>query len=154
FSVDHGDWPDLRYSGTPRFSRSWCHGAPGIALSRIACLPEIDSEETQTEIDRALKMTQQHAMNDADFLCCGTSGVVDILVSAGCILRRKDLLDQASSFAGKVVAEADARGGYALGLPSAGRLRCRGLFQGLAGIGHTLLRLVRPDIVPEVLLLR
>ena len=38
FSVEQGDWPDLRQSGPPRFVAAWCHGAPGIALGRIASL--------------------------------------------------------------------------------------------------------------------
>ena len=40
-------------------------------------------------------------------------------------------------------------------VPPASRVMAdsRRLFQGLAGIGYTLLRLARPDIVPDVLLL-
>jgi hypothetical protein len=45
-----------------------------------------------------------------------------------------------------------ARGGFRCGTP--GAVAGPGLLTGLAGLGHGLLRLARPDRVPAVLLLR
>ena len=37
FDRVNGNWPDLRRNiERPNFARSWCHGAPGIALARFA----------------------------------------------------------------------------------------------------------------------
>ena len=65
-----------------------------------------------------------------------------------------ELCERAKLLAWHIVSRARNRGGYVLGLPSVGQLKCCGLFQGLAGIGYTLLRLARPDLLPELLLLR
>jgi type 2 lantibiotic biosynthesis protein LanM len=152
FSQAHGDWPDLRRSEALHFTRAWCHGAPGIALARIATLQAFDDGETRREIDIALKLTEQEAPQRGDFLCCGNFGVLNVLWTAGESLSRPELCDRAISIANQTVERA-ANGGYLLGLPPAGQLRCCGVFQGLAGIGYTLLRLARPDLVPDVLLL-
>jgi type 2 lantibiotic biosynthesis protein LanM len=154
FSVEHGDWPDLRQSGPARFVAAWCHGAPGIALGRIASLGSMHDEETHREINRALEITQRPRVQGTDYLCCGTFGVVDILWTAGRLLNRPELCQRAQSLAWQTVSTSKDTGGYALGLPSVGQFTCRGLFQGLTGIGYVMLRLARPDLLPELLLLR
>ena len=153
FSHEHGDWPDLRRSEALHFTRAWCHGAPGIALARIATLDAFNDAETRREIDVALKVAEQQDQQRGDFLCCGNAGVLNVLWTAGKSLGRPELCDRAMSIANQTVERAANGHGYLLGRPPAGQLRCCGLFQGLAGIGYTLLRLARPDIVPDVLLL-
>jgi len=151
FSVQHDDWPDLRQSGPPRFMASWCHGAPGIALGRIASAGVIEEPEMHVDIERALAITTRQGIERADYLCCGSFGIVDILWTAGNALRRPDLRDRARRLAGEIVGRANAEGQYRLDLPSVGQLQCVGLFRGLAGIGYALLRIARPDVVPAVL---
>jgi class II lanthipeptide synthase len=112
-----------------------------------------DDVETRREIDISLKSTEQEHRQGGDFLCCGNFGVVNVLWTAGMFLRRPELCDRAISIANQTVESAANGRGYLLGLPPAGQLCCCGLFQGLAGIGYTLLRLARPDLVPDVLLL-
>ena len=154
FSAEHGDWPDLRHAGSTRFVRSWCHGAPGIGLARAASLGIMDDPTVRFEIDLALAKTSEHQDNDADFLCCGACGIVDVLATSAAMLDRADLRERANTLAWKIVSRSGIKGEYALGVPSAGQLRSPGLFQGLAGIGYTLLRLARPDLTPQLLLLR
>jgi len=151
FSVQHDDWPDLRQSGPPRFMASWCHGAPGIALGRIASAGVIEGPEMRLDIERALAITTRQGIERADYLCCGSFGIVDILSTAGNALRRPDLGDRARRLAGEIIARANTEGQYRLDLPSVGQLQCVGLFRGLAGIGYALLRIARPDVVPAVL---
>jgi type 2 lantibiotic biosynthesis protein LanM len=153
FSQEWANWPDLRYAGPQRFMAAWCHGAPGIALGRIASLTSMHDDVTQKEIEHALAITARHQTGRADYLCCGTAGLVDILAAAGRRLARPELLQRARVLAWDMVQRAHASGEYSLGLPSAGRLRAPGLFQGLSGIGLTLLRLTRPEAMPEPLLL-
>ena len=81
-------------------------------------------------------------------------GVVEVLFTAGELLGRSDLRERAEHLAGQVVERRRMCGSYSLGSPSAGRLECRGLFRGVAGIGHAMLRLSQPTGLPEVLLLR
>jgi lantibiotic modifying enzyme len=158
FSVEHGAWPDLRYPESPRFMPSWCHGAPGIALGRIGALADRGDEESRAEIERALAITTGLEAGGDDFLCCGTMGVVEVLATAGDLLGRSALRERAEYLAGQVVERRRLVGNYALGSPSAGRLECRGLFRGVAGIGHAMLRLAQRGspkvLLPDVLLLR
>jgi type 2 lantibiotic biosynthesis protein LanM len=147
------NWPDLRYPESHRFAAAWCHGAPGIALARIASLPTMQDDETDKEIERALAITLQHEPGYADYLCCGTAGIIDILISTGRRLGRPALLEHARALAFDMLQRARAADEYALGLPSAGRLRAPGLFQGLSGIGLTLLRVTQLGAIPEPLLL-
>jgi lantibiotic modifying enzyme len=78
--------------------------------------------------------------------------MISVLFTAGRLLGRPTLCNRALSLAASMIERASARGRYTLGLPSAGQLESRGLFQGTAGIGYALLRLARPDLVPDVLL--
>lgn len=147
------NWPDLRHPGSPRFMPSWCHGAPGIGLARVASLDVIDHEETRREIDRAIVITQENPGGGGDCVCCGTFGKIETLWTAGRLLRRADLCRQARLLAWQRVLEARLNGGYAPAVPTAGQFKCLGLFQGLAGVGYSFLRLALPDVIPKILLL-
>jgi lantibiotic modifying enzyme len=117
-------------------------------------LKSMDDEETESEIDRALAITLKRGGEGPDHMCCGRVGVAEILSTAGRLMNRPELCDRGKSLAWETVARSKGRGGYALGLPSVGILECRGLFQGMAGIGFTLLRFAAPNVLPEPLLLR
>jgi lantibiotic modifying enzyme len=153
YSPTHGNWPDLRHPGLARFMPSWCHGAPGIALARVATVDVLDQAESHSEIDRALAITQERVPGDTDCVCCGKFGRVEILWTAGRVLRRAELSGQAQGLAWQSVLDARRNRDYAPALGPVGRFRCLGLFQGVAGIGYTMLRLAFPDAVPQVLLL-
>jgi lantibiotic modifying enzyme len=133
---------------------AWCHGAPGIGLARLTCLPWMEDGETRADLERALAITLRHAPGQADHLCCGSAGVIDILAQAGRSLDRPALTHRARALAWHIVQRARQSDDYALGLPSAGRLRMPGLFQGLSGIGLMLVRLTASNDMPEPLLLR
>ena len=141
-SVDHGS------------TATWCRGAAGIMFGRLASLAVIDDRTTRNEIDRTLAMVEGHEGKVADHLCCGACGMVDALATAARLLGRHELLKRATSLAWRTIWRSRERGEYRLGLPSAGQLRSPGLFLGVSGIGYTLLRLARPAVLPDVLLLR
>ena len=76
------NWPDFR-TGRRRGARSmlsWCHGAPGIALSRM-CLESSGAGDTgtQEEIVTALTATAGAGGSTSDTLCCGRLGRAAIL---------------------------------------------------------------------------
>ncbi len=155
FLPDPGDWPDLRYDGPPRFPAAWCHGGPGIALARVASLSALDDPETRAEIEAGLQVAARPSSAALQQLCCGDMGRIEILATAARRLRRPDLLERARVLARESLAQAQRRGGFTLGQAAAGQLRCQSLFQGLAGVGHVLLRLAAPEQpLPEPLLLQ
>jgi lantibiotic modifying enzyme len=79
-------------------------------------------------------------------------GRVELLLSAGRILDRPDLVQAAREVAWRMVARAEEAGGFVLHPMLARQVDSPGFFQGKAGIGYGLLRMARPDLLPSVLL--
>jgi hypothetical protein len=91
YDAAQANWPDFRRSGGGRrriaqqFSAAWCHGAPGIALSRLRAMQLTPTPEIASELDAALGTTSKAttAMLDAPgtsfCLCHGLAGNADVL---------------------------------------------------------------------------
>lgn len=160
FSPQHDNWPDLRPAAAagaddkPRFMASWCHGAPGVALGRLGVLAALgdDPGGVGDELAAALRVTQRHALQTTDDLCCGNCGRLDILRAAGRTLGDETLT--AAADAGLRNRLDDARTHGRCRLWSDGLLATGGdphLFKGLAGFGYTLARAAAPGEIPNVL---
>jgi type 2 lantibiotic biosynthesis protein LanM len=150
FSEEHSNWPDLRRGRTGVFATSWCHGAPGIGLSRLCSLRFLDDPHLKAEIDAALATTVSDCFGGAHIVCHGDLGNADILQYAANILSKPLWGIHARRQAGQVLSAAK-RGDWVLENPLG--LETPGFMTGLAGIGYTLLRLAHPDEVPCVLAL-
>jgi lantibiotic modifying enzyme len=154
FSSTASNWPDLRDSvrapdGSPRFSVSWCHGAPGIGLARLGMGGDRD-DVVDAEVRAAVTATLLAGLGGNHSLCHGTLGNLEMLRRAATRLADAAL---AGTCADAVAATARA--------VLAGRVRTGvsreaevpGLMTGSAGIGLALLREAWPAAVPSVLLL-
>lgn len=158
FSAEAGNWRDLRPDpeAAPRFAGAWCNGAPGIGLARVGGLDVLDTPGVRRDIDAALTTTrrllaeEQH--RQADHVCCGNFGRIDILLEAGQRLVRPEWRALAQTTAAQVVARAHRFGGYHLSGAVPRGVFAPGFFQGMAGIGYSLLRLAYPGQLPAVLL--
>ncbi|AEF42691.1 type 2 lanthipeptide synthetase LanM family protein [Hoyosella subflava] len=149
------NWPDLRpVPGRRRgvsFEQAWCHGGPGIALSRLGLAQHgVAAEDLELGIRVAQRAVNES--NRTDILCCGRFGLVDTLLTAGRARGLTDLVEEAQLSATQLIEAAQARGGFSLShlLPSG--VRQPGLFTGVSGIGYELLRLEDPELLPSVLL--
>jgi lantibiotic modifying enzyme len=144
------DWPDHR-DDVPRY-RSWCHGAPGVALARLSAIPLLeigDMCETIDDLDVSLSRTSAESADGPCNLCCGSFGRAQILFEAGRRLENESLLIQARFVASQAMALADVRGYQE---NSSGDAHVgRGFWQGLAGVGYTMLMLAGPLEWPCVL---
>jgi type 2 lantibiotic biosynthesis protein LanM len=157
FSAAAGNWPDLRVDpsgdGPPaagEFMCAWCHGAPGIGLARLACLPLLDEPELRGEIEAALATTLAQGFGTNHSLCHGDLGNLDLVLEAGRTLGRPDLLARASRLAAGILRGIEEHG-WLTGAVFAPEIP--GLMIGRAGIGYQLLRLAAGEEVPSVLLL-
>ncbi|MEA5595922.1 type 2 lanthipeptide synthetase LanM family protein [Rivularia sp. UHCC 0363] len=150
FSKSALNWPDLRRQSG--FMVTWCHGAPGIVISRLGILSIYPTDEIHQDVEIGLRTTQRYGLQDVDHLCCGNFGRIEVLLVAGQKLYSSQLLENAQKKAAWVVAKADKIGTYQLfgNLPNS--LFNPGFFQGTAGIGYQLLRLAYPQVLPSVLL--
>jgi type 2 lantibiotic biosynthesis protein LanM len=154
FDAATGNWPVLVKdgAGVRRLDmKTWCHGAPGIALSRLAARG-LGDPALGRELEIALDATRRTGLLSLDHVCCGNAGLVDTLFTAGEALARPDLASAAQARLGAVLRRARLFGGYRLRggeEENAGVLP--GFFRGHAGIGYMLLRLARPGHFPNVL---
>ncbi|MEH2206508.1 MAG: type 2 lanthipeptide synthetase LanM family protein [Nostoc sp.] len=156
FSTTAANWPDLRDISDglcqSRFLVTWCHGAPGIALSRLGGLSIYQTDEILQDVEVALQTTLKYGLQDLDHLCCGNFGRIEVLLVAAQKLFRPHLLEIAQKQAAWVVAQPDRAVTYHLfnNLPNS--LFNPGFFQGTAGIAYQMLRLAYPEMLPSVLL--
>jgi lantibiotic modifying enzyme len=169
FDATQGNWPDLREAAArnaataPRhalaFSTYWCHGAPGIGLSRLRAYHIL--RDPRLRIDAAIALgTTRHMIEESlptesvNFsLCHGLAG------NAEALLLGAELLPEVCSGAAELAAEVGATGArrhrgtdadWPSGAPGG---ISPSLMLGLAGIGHFYLRLHDPSL-RSVLLLR
>ena len=156
YSPVEGNWRDLRDapgdSLPDRFGMSWCHGAPGIALSRVA-MGTLSGSLAADEIDAALRTTQKYSVRGVDHLCCGSMGRAAILLECGQRLGSTGLLEAAHQRAAMVVERRQERGHYTFFWDLDGEISIPGLLQGSSGIGYSLLQFAAPDRIPCVLLM-
>lgn len=159
FSEDAGNWPDFRRRHSNRdvrpsqsFATHWCHGAPGIAISRVRAYQILKDPRYRTEALTALATTKESLEfalreNTGNYsLCHGLAGNCEILVGL------TEALGESTSgpvaLAQKVAAAGQER--FELkGIPwpcGGGRRELPGLFLGTAGIGLHYLRLARAAI--------
>jgi len=151
FSSKLGNWLDLRAPDRDGASMAaWCHGAPGVGLSRLLSLPWIDGPESRFEIETALETTVRSGFGGNHCLCHGDLGNLDVLLEASQRLGEPRWRAKATRAAGMVL-ESIERNGWLCGNPV--EIESPGLMTGLAGIGYGLLRAAEPDRVPSLLAL-
>jgi lantibiotic modifying enzyme len=154
FSLEHSNWPDLRDVGKshePAWSCQWCHGAGGIGLARMGMLNcGFCDDGIHDDIKRAVVAVRRYGHSTNDTLCCGNLGNIEMLIGAARELEDRSLNALAVSRVKQVMKIALNRGRY--GWRVGGDNENLGLFLGLSGVGYSLLRIVAPEKVPNVLL--
>jgi lantibiotic biosynthesis protein len=160
FLPDVENWPDFREEDGAEEPApcvtTWCHGAPGIALSRLVAVQAIGGDDAMRDLRAATRTTKRalqapHAP-DADFsLCHGRAGLAECLLL---------IADAAGDDEARDIATATAHQGLDFFGDTPPDWPCgvrRGsnpsLMLGLAGIGYFYLRLADPSL-PSALLVR
>jgi len=149
------NWPDFRQAaGGGRRQRSfatyWCHGAPGIALSRLLAARLLPEEDFAPAINAALRTTRRYLelglqQRVAGFaLCHGLAGNADILLVAAAAAAD----DEAAALARQVgefgIEHYGSAGSWPCGIAGGGVNQS--LMLGISGIGYFYLRLNDPGL--------
>jgi lantibiotic modifying enzyme len=157
-----GNWPDLREHSMrgwpeavpPPCSTLWCHGAPGIALSRLRACELGAGNGCEEEARQALETTAaavRAQLGDGNYsLCHGLAGNAEVVNDGGSLLE-----DDAATLA-RSVADAGIERYLETGAPwplGVYEGQSDSLLVGRAGTAYFYLRLHDPDR-PSVLLLR
>lgn len=155
FDAARRNWPVLSPGGDNErrvFRTAWCHGAPGIALSRVDLLSEL-GVEGRADLETALATTRETGFLAVDHVCCGNAAFVEILDVAGEALDRPELREEARVRAAALLSRASLEGDFRLRIsPAENAAQEPGFFTGLSGIGYTFLRLEGARPLPSVLL--
>ena len=158
FDQSQQNWPDFREANGNQFpcSHAWCHGAPGIALSRMAAAADLADLQYQQQASTALRTTaanmdtilreHYHASNYS--LCHGLAGNADVLLYSG----QPEYVQMAQTvgIAG-ILNYAKPRMPWPSGL-NYNQYQTPGLMMGLSGTGYFYLRLHNPHKFRTVLL--
>lgn len=166
FDKTKGNWPDLRIKPGLRLTRTallpfgatWCHGAPGIALSRLValtiddCQQDIYQKEARIALDttyRALEATLDSRAGNYS-LCHGLSGNAGILLHG--VAHTTESSDKHLAIVHYVANTGIKKYAHKNKLwPCGAKGKNPSLMLGLAGIGHFYLRL-RDNTIPSVLM--
>jgi lantibiotic modifying enzyme len=134
---------------------AWCHGAGGIALSRLATLPLSNAVNFRRDAEIGMNTLEATRPGALDHLCCGTLGLAAILRRGGEELNLPHLSENAQRKATAVVRSARAHDGlYALFYDIPRTVPNPGLMQGVSGIGYSLLQMGSAlKEMPDILLL-
>lgn len=133
---------------------AWCHGAPGIGLTRLRAYELFPYEETWSEVEAAVRHTSRAILSRSDpnaSLCHGSSGNSELLIVAAQATQNASLRRIAEDCLTETVERLEKAGGHWKTGYKGGRAH-PSLMLGDAGIGHLLLRLVDPQ-TPSVLCL-
>ncbi|MGN7485618.1 type 2 lanthipeptide synthetase LanM family protein [Priestia megaterium] len=131
---------------------AWCHGAPGIVLSRLLLDQSgVKDSLLEEEIELGVETTLQEGFGADHSLCHGDFGNIDIINFASEILD-KDEWKVASRNAASITLEEIRKMGWRCGLSR--NCETTGLMVGLAGIGFGLLQQYNPFVVPSILRLQ
>jgi hypothetical protein len=158
FDSDAGNWPDFRDQPPKsratrlplRFATGWCHGAPGIAVSRLRAYEVTKDPEYKNEATVALqttcRITKQwlRSGTGGHSLCHGLSGNADILLYGWQVVGRDfaEGLATAQAVAAATIAAEVERSAAWSGEDGEGP----GLMLGTAGMGYLFLRLHDPRV--------
>jgi lantibiotic biosynthesis protein len=158
FSKEHENWPDLRIMDqlpretqrAPVYGVMWCHGAPGIGLSRLRALELTGDERYRREADAALRTTARGLLTLANYsLCHGIFGNAELLLVAAEMLGDAPLRELAEATALAAAEQYPSAEYWPCGVRNGGETP--NLMLGLAGIGYHYLQLYNAHSNPSVL---
>jgi lantibiotic modifying enzyme len=154
------NWPDHRTRASPEpmtqgptFSVTWCHGAPGIALSRLRAM-RIDVELRARYYSEAINGAETTCAVLAERLgqpgldvspCHGLSGLIEVVLTAGDVLDQPRFTCQAYSAAEELIARYAHQVYWPSGVVGGGPNPS--FMLGVAGVGYHFLRLHAPHTV-------
>ena len=136
---------------TLRYAVAWCHGAPGIGLTRLRAWELLGHAQYRQDISAAIVAISNIVEAPLDYsLCHGAFGCDAFLLCASQVLEEPAL---AHGVVRRIEQALDQGRGIRVDWPSGtiGNVPDPSLMTGLAGVGYHLLSVLAPD-TPSVLL--
>jgi len=160
FSIEQQNWPDFRSFASPNpqqlgYSLAWCHGAPGIGLSRLRAFALTKDETYRREAESAIGGTYRQLTMasgaDGYSLCHGLAGNAELFIAAADTLGEERYRAVAESVGDRGIQSVHLnRNPWPCGVLSGGETP--NLMLGTAGVGYFYLRLYDSNAVPSITL--
>ncbi|MBI1767319.1 MAG: hypothetical protein HYR67_02965 [Bacteroidetes bacterium] len=171
------NWPDFRkgYSdsrfennkqlmqevGKQKFNEAnymtaWCHGAPGIGLTRLRAYELTNDNSYLTDLHLALECTKEdlrNGENNTYTLCHGLGGNANLFIEANRVLVDSDLLVISRQIALDAIKCKQTVNKYYSGYSKID-IEDTSLFMGDAGIGYYYIQVTDPEGTPSILMPR
>jgi lantibiotic biosynthesis protein len=159
------NWPDFRPIQSFRkrqpegftYAMAWCHGAPGICLSRIRAYQILQDRKYLKDCQAALSTVSESMKypddidNDNYSLCHGLGGNCEPLLQAYNVFNDEDCRSIANNIGNNGIEKyGNETSRWPCGIQTG---QTPGLMLGLAGIGHFYLRLYDSKHTPSALML-
>ena len=161
FDAERENWPDFRslydptaVSKTPGFPLAWCHGAPGIGLSRLRAYQITGDEIFRGEAEAAIRTTAKSLDYEGGSfaLCHGTAGNAELLLYAAEVLGNSEYEAVAAKTGRDGIDKYEKqRNPWPCGVTGGGETP--DLMLGLAGVGYFYLRLYDAEKIPPIVIL-
>lgn len=165
FVPEQQNWPDFRGDDNvskdhavpqePVCAMAWCHGAPGIALSRLRAYEITGDEKYKAEATTAVTTTLSHLkieMLGNYSLCHGLFGNAEVLLNAARILQNTALRKAAEQTAFDAITKyTQQHRALPTGVNAQGDTP--DFMLGSSGMGYFLLRLTDEILFPSALLI-
>ncbi|WP_068613671.1 type 2 lanthipeptide synthetase LanM family protein [Paenibacillus tuaregi] len=147
FSAGDGNWfvSDRR----DKVSHGWCHGAPGMLVSKLLLLKTGYSDsQLEQEIETAVHTTMKYGIGNNPTYCHGDLGNLAALRFAGELTGNHQLLNQSNMAYQELFDQVLSKEWNQKNMKSGWSLS---LMIGITGFGYSMLRQYAPDVVPEFL---
>ncbi|GAB4191018.1 MAG: hypothetical protein Tsb002_19350 [Wenzhouxiangellaceae bacterium] len=152
YDSERGNYPDYRSRpDQPAFMTTWCHGAPGIGLSRLKHYQVSGDDRLLQASQRAMATANRFTLAHLDHTCCGNLGRLDIQWEFAQAQNDQAYQQALLRDLNVVLDQRERLGGFRLFLNAPTQVFSPGLFTGAAGIAYTLLRFAAPGRLPCVL---
>ena len=147
---EHFKSGNLEFFSKTKYMNAWCHGAPGIALSRLRAWEVMKDESCLEQARQALAHLDKLGDKTVSLtLCHGWFGDLNTYLEAYRVLGEEQYLERESvdKCIERAVTDEVLTSGYMM---LSDGLECPSLFMGIAGVGYSLLRWRDPSI-PSVI---
>lgn len=147
FVQEYGNWRDERYykgkkvSDSNNYTSAWCHGAPGILLSRLRiwdCMDGEISDIVMKDIKRSINAVRNSCRGANNCLCHGNMGNTEIITEYCKAISDKKMQENSELLRKNLIEKISQDEN--LGIEPFYGFQSLGFMNGLAGIGYSIMR--------------
>ncbi|MFZ2205550.1 MAG: lanthionine synthetase LanC family protein [Minisyncoccia bacterium] len=133
---------------TPSYMNAWCHGAPGIGLTRIRGYEILKKEKYRNSLINAFNGTFNHSKISpftSAALCHGTIGNSSLFLEMYKQSRNVDYLNLYKKSCYKAIENKNKLGFYKSGIKDSNQIDLS-FFNGISGIGYGFIQAMNPEV--------